>query len=669
MVRLPLVILLAALLGGAAHAQQRAGTPPTGVAQSESPHGAIALACETCHTDRGWRPLRDPLPFDHDRQTGFPLGGRHRQADCATCHLDLRFDAPEATAADCATCHIDVHLGTLGTDCQSCHTPTDFGIVNGEAIHARTAFPLTGSHLQVACWTCHESGAGGALGPALGPLPTDCYACHADDFAATAGRPVDHVAAGFPTTCETCHSTVGFGAEPFDHTAASGGFALVGAHTPLPCSACHTAGLGPLFHPASADDCQSCHADDAARAQPNHTSFPATCTTCHSATTWDGATADHVALSGGFALVGAHATVACAACHSEPDASVPWSPAGDGDCQSCHAADAARALPSHASFPMTCTTCHSTADWRGASVDHTALSGGFALIGAHATAACASCHSEPDYGVPWNPTGDGDCQSCHAEDAAGAEPSHHAFPTTCTTCHSTDTWDGATVDHPTVSGGFALVGAHQSLACAACHSEPGFTVPWAPIGDTDCQACHAEDAATAQPSHAAFPETCTTCHSTASWQGATVDHVALSGGFALVGAHQTLACTTCHSGSNGEVPWTPTSQDDCYACHASDYDAEHTGSGFPTTCLDCHTTSTWTGATFTHSSFPIYSGAHRGQWDTCQTCHVDPNSAAVFTCLTCHEHNQASTDSHHREVNGYVYESTACYSCHPNGRH
>ncbi|MDH4351390.1 MAG: hypothetical protein OEW56_09610, partial [Gemmatimonadota bacterium] len=64
--------------------------------------------------------------------------------------------------------------------------------------------------------------------------------------------------------------------------------------------------------------------------------------------------------------------------------------------------------------------------------------------------------------------------------------------------------------------------------------------------------------------------------------------------------------------------------------------------------------------------FPIYSGAHRGRWQDCQTCHIQPDNFQVFSCLSCHA--QGETDSHHRGESGYRYESSACYQCHPNGR-
>jgi hypothetical protein len=39
----------------------------------------------------------------------------------------------------------------------------------------------------------------------------------------------------------------------------------------------------------------------------------------------------------------------------------------------------------------------------------------------------------------------------------------------------------------------------------------------------------------------------------------------------------------------------------------------------------------------------------------------------VFSCTVCHA--RGDTDSHHRSVTGYRYDSAACYACHPNGRH
>jgi hypothetical protein len=109
------------------------------------------------------------------------------------------------------------------------------------------------------------------------------------------------------------------------------------------------------------------------------------------------------------------------------------------------------------------------------------------------------------------------------------------------------------------------------------------------------------------------------------------------------------------------------------SCHLTDYNnpansINHTAAAFPTTCKDCHTTTSWAGATFNHdqSFFPIYSGNHRGVWSTCAACHTTPSNYVVFSCITgCHGKSQ--TDSQHQGRSGYVYDSQHCYSCHRNG--
>ena len=72
----------------------------------------------------------------------------------------------------------------------------------------------------------------------------------------------------------------------------------------------------------------------------------------------------------------------------------------------------------------------------------------------------------------------------------------------------------------------------------------------------------------------------------------------------------------------------------------------------PDTCANCHTTTTWTGATFAHSQFPIYSGTHSPVWTTCGDCHTNASNYQVFTCINCHTHTQSATDPHHRGVHG-----------------
>ncbi|MBK9258020.1 MAG: hypothetical protein IPM42_21430 [Saprospiraceae bacterium] len=67
--------------------------------------------------------------------------------------------------------------------------------------------------------------------------------------------------------------------------------------------------------------------------------------------------------------------------------------------------------------------------------------------------------------------------------------------------------------------------------------------------------------------------------------------------------------------------------------------------------------------------FPIYTGKHKDEWNTCSDCHTNPNNYNIFSCINCHEHNNKNeVDDDHNGVSGYSYNSAACYSCHPMGK-
>ena len=525
---------------------------------------------------------------------------------------------------------------------------------------ASNGFALVGAHEVLTCENCHsEPGFGVPFDPAG---QEDCISCHAPEYED------EHAGTGFPTTCLTCHNTTMWEGAVFEHTVSSGGFGLVGAHEALNCESCHS---GPNFEvpftPTDQNDCLSCHGQDYDE-QHAGTGFPTTCLTCHNTTTWGGAVFDHATQANGFALVGSHEALNCESCHAGPNFEVPFTPAGQNDCISCHAQDY-EDEHANTSIPTTCLTCHNPNSWGEVDVDHAAVSGGFNLVGAHAPLACESCHSGPNFSVPTDPSNQNDCMVCHASDY-NREHANTGFPTTCLTCHNVNNWDDTNFDHASVSGGFGLVGAHAPLTCESCHSGPNFSVPTNPSNQNDCISCHASDY---NREHAGtnFPRNCLTCHNTSRWEGATFNHRSVSGGFGLVGAHNRIACQQCHSGPNFSVPYNPSNQNDCYACHASDYNREHAGSGFPTTCLTCHNTNDWDDASsLNHDAqfFPIYSGEHRGAWNECRDCHTSaPASYSVFSCLNCHAHRRSEMDDEHDDVGGYVYQSNACLSCHPDG--
>ncbi len=597
--------------------------------------------CETCHTTTQWQ----GAVFDHNT-TAFPLTGKHTSATCASCHVGGQFSG---LSTACATCHLPDYQGTTNPNhasagfpqtCETCHTTTQWQ--GAEFDHNTTGFPLTGKHTSATCASCHVGGQFSGLG-------TACATCHLPDYQGTTNP--NHAAAGFPQTCETCHTTTQWQGAVFDHNTTA--FPLTGKHTSATCASCHVGGQFSGLGTA----CATCHLPDyQGTTNPNHAAagFPQTCESCHTTSQWQGAAFDHNTATQ-FPLTGKHSTVACASCH------VGGQFSGLGTaCATCHLADyQGTSNPNHASagFPQTCESCHTTTQWPGATFDHGIT--GFPLTGKHSTTTCASCHVGGQFSGLSTA-----CVSCHLSDYQGtSNPDHVAagFPQDCTLCHTTTQWPGATFNHSTT--GFPLTGKHTTVACASCHVNNQFSGLSA-----SCASCHLNDyQSTTNPNHVAagFPQACETCHSTTQWSGATFNHSTT--GFPLTGKHTTTSCASCHVGG----VFQGTSQD-CYGCHSGVYNSttnpNHQAAGFPQSCDTCHTTTQWAGATFNHGGFPITSGNHRkGVWNTCADCHADTSNYGVFSCTTgCHP--KSSTDSHHRGVRNYVYDSASCYRCHPNGR-
>lgn len=150
--------------------------------------------CTACHSVDGWLPSSFDL-FRHNSDTPFELAGAHAAVPCASCHepndrtnVTLQVDGPRVAfhidASQCSSCHTsDSPHGDQfkGRTCESCHTNNEvFRIASFD--HEQTSFPLTGSHENVDCVSCHptEPTAGGVERVVYRPLQVECAACHSE---------------------------------------------------------------------------------------------------------------------------------------------------------------------------------------------------------------------------------------------------------------------------------------------------------------------------------------------------------------------------------------------------------------------------------------------------------------------------------------------------------
>ncbi|MBK9416954.1 MAG: hypothetical protein IPN62_06585 [Flavobacteriales bacterium] len=610
----------------------------TGTVEPNHTQAQFSMDCTQCHTADGWT----PSSYDHMNATGFALNGSHANVNCNQCHASGYTNTPNT----CEGCHLpdynattDPNHVTAGfpTDCALCHDEGDWNTATFD--HNTTAFPLTGQHTTVDCMQCHANGFVGT--------PTNCDACHMADYTGTVEP--NHTQAQFSTDCTQCHTADGWTPSSYDHMNATG-FALNGSHANVNCNQCHASG-----YTNTPNTCEGCHLPDYnATTDPNHVTagFPTDCALCHDEGNWNTATFDHNTTA--FPLTGQHTTVDCMQCHANGFVGTPT------NCDACHMADYTGTVePNHtqAQFSTDCTQCHTADGWTPSSYDHMNATG-FALNGSHANVNCNQCHASGYTNTP------NTCEGCHLPDYnATTDPNHvtAGFPTDCALCHDEGNWNTATFDHNTTA--FPLTGQHTTVDCMQCHANGFVGTP------TNCDACHMADYnATTAPNHAqsGFPTDCAQCHSSSAWTPATFDHD--DTGFPLTGQHVNASCNQCHA--NGYAG-TPT---DCGSCHLTDYNSatnpNHAGEGYPMDCTMCHSTAAWDPSTFNHDSqyFPIYSGNHNGEWNTCVDCHTSPGDFSTFSCIDCHEHdNQNSVDNDHQGESGYSYNSAACFNCHPNG--
>ena len=401
------------------------------------PHGdQFSESCDTCHTPDNWEPIK----FDHDTSI-FTLTGKHISLECHACHNSA---SPQGIRqfiglpTDCNSCHgqNEPHKARFGKTCETCHTTTAWW--PAEFDHNLASFHLTGKHQKTACEDCHttirEDGR-----PVFTGTPADCFACHKEDDAHNGN---------LGTSCADCHTTAGWTPTAFKHSQST--FLLTGKHVQVQCNDCHAKldQTGHRIYRGIPRDCFSCHkADDAHKGE-----FGQDCLSCHTTNGWVPSTFDHSRTS--FQLTGAHGNTACRSCHASGWKGTPTA------CASCHSRDDAHS----GQFGSDCQSCHSTSAWKPATFDHSRS--GFQLTGAHANAACKSCHTSGWKGTP------SACASCHRDQHGGQ------FGSSCGTCHSTNAWKPASYNGP---HSFPM-GHGNANGCASCH--PNGLSSWT------CYSCH-----------------------------------------------------------------------------------------------------------------------------------------------------------------------------------
>jgi hypothetical protein len=182
-----------------------------------------------------------------------------------------------------------------------------------------------------------------------------------------------------------------------------------------------------------------------------------------------------------------------------------------------------------------CTLCHTATDWKARpksmAFDHSQQTE-FELSGRHGELDCRQCHLDLRWSEP--KIAANECASCHFDVHRGN------LSANCRSCHTTESFaevPGVAVHAQTT---FPLTGAHLQVTCETCHTESQAGAFFGTL-DSECIACHEEDYATTQlVDHVAtgFPTDCQQCHETLTWTGGTVfDHVSISNGYLLVGAH------------------------------------------------------------------------------------------------------------------------------------
>ncbi|UCD64890.1 MAG: hypothetical protein JSW34_05515 [Candidatus Zixiibacteriota bacterium] len=510
----------------------------------------------------------------------------------------------------------------LELDCDVCHSLKEWsGVRFDHAEH--TGFTLVERHARIECKQCHTL-------KDFSIIDCDCTYCHKDNHGGKLGL-----------DCSKCHSPVGWRALGTEDV-------HLGVDS-LPLEQCVLS------------DCVSCHKDiHEAKLGPD-------CAKCHKPVGWEIFDIEDIHAQTNFPLMGRHALADCRSCHQ-------GLPIGDLSfettrCVGCHQQQFLETTsPGHVAggFPDECDECHQMSSWQPAFfTNHDAFFPIFSAAHGGEWDVCADCHIEPgNFQIV-------SCLGCHEHRQSAMDSEHAGIggynynSQDCLICHPAGV-AGGFVDHDALY--FPIYsGPHNGQwdGCSECHNDPADRTQF------NCLACHEHNQSDMDNTHQSIngytylSTACFACHP-AGERIQFAEHDALY--FPIyTGNHTALwsECSDCHTDPADRSVFS------CLICHGqAETDATHGGMSsyqyLSSACFSCHPTGD--AGVFTEHDvlfFPIYSGTHQSLWTDCADCHTDPASKSVFSCLTCH--TQAETNPIHGGITSYVYESSACYGCHPDG--
>ena len=455
------------------------------------------------------------------------------------------------------------------------------------------------------------------------------------------------------------------------------------------CTKCHEVSTkAPTFR------CLECHREIAAELQQNkglHATFPrsgptgAACVKCHSDHNgvnfnmihWNPTAEGFDHSKTGYTLDGKHVGVGCRTCHTAQhiagslrtllagkDLSHTWlglTPA----CGTCHEDH------HQGRFGNDCARCHSTVDWKAASIDRQNFDHSktrFQLTGEHRYVLCKSCHTAgADGQTRYAGLAFANCSDCHRD------PHKGEFKQGCDFCHTTFSWKksnfAGTFDHSKTN--FPLVGKHLDVPCGSCHQGGDFK---APIVHDACADCHKPDPHGGQFSARADGGRCESCHTVQGWSPSAfsiADHAKT--GFPLTFPHASVKCASCHipagNGTRFKIKFAQ-----CVDCHADEHQGQFAGNPWRNRCERCHAGATFKSTTYSlakhqKAGFPL-TGGHAAV--ACNECHrpmagtkVTPYHFAQLSCTTCHEDvhkGQFAQRMATRDASGRPLGCEACHS-------